>query len=433
MIPRYTRDKMGLIWSEAHKFDTWLKIEVLVCESWHRLGAIPAEAMEEIREKAGYDIARIDELEKTVRHDVISFLTSVAEKVGESSRYIHLGLTSSDILDTCLAVQMKEAGGIILEGLEELLSALKEKALAHARTLAIGRTHGVHAEPTTFGLKMAGFYDEIRRGRDRFARAVEEAAVGKISGAVGNYHHLDPKIEEEVCSALGLTRAAISTQIIQRDAHAYYLNTLALLATSLERLAMEIRHLCRTEVGEVQEAFAPGQKGSSAMPHKKNPIVSEQICGLARVIRANAGAAMENMPLWHERDISHSSAERVILPDTTILMDYLLARAACLVRDLVIFPGAMARNLELTGGGIFSESVLLKLVGTGMSREEAYALVQRVAHEAMDKAVDLRGALLSDEVVSGKLGREELEDCFDEEKVFQKVDEIYMRVFQDDR
>lgn len=432
MIPRYTRDEMAAVWKDSRRFETWLRIEVLACEAWNSLGVIPDEALARIKAKAAFDIDRIDEIEKTVKHDVIAFLTAVAENVGEPSRFIHLGLTSSDVLDTALAVLMREAGLIILEGIDELLAALKEKALAHARTLIIGRTHGVHAEPTTFGLKMAGHYDEIRRGRERFGRAVEEISVGKISGAVGNYLHLDPSVEEHVCAGLYLKPAAISTQIIQRDAHAYYMTTLALLASSMERLALEIRHLARTEVGEAQESFTAGQKGSSAMPHKKNPIAAEQICGLARLIRGHAMAAMENMPLWHERDISHSSVERVIIPDTTILIDYLLARTTGLVKNLAVFPDNMSRNLNMTGGSIFSESVLIKLILSGLTREDAYALVQKNAHRAMEEGVSFHEALMADQKIVKRLSPDEISGCFRPEAAAGKVDEIFRRVFGPD-
>jgi adenylosuccinate lyase len=429
MIPRYTREKMARVWTDTRRFETWLQIELLALEAWNTLGVVPDEALAAIRSKAAFDVERIDEIERTVKHDVIAFLSSVAEHVGEPARYIHLGLTSSDILDTSLAVLLKEAGGILLGDIDELLDALREQAFRHKTTLTIGRTHGVHAEPTTFGLKMAGHWDEIRRGRERFAGAVREISVGKISGAVGNFFHLDPRVEEHVCRGLGLAPAPVSSQIIQRDAHAAYLTALALLASSLERLALEIRLLARTEVTEAQEAFSKGQKGSSAMPHKKNPVTAEQICGLARLVRGNAHASMENIALWHERDISHSSVERIILPDTTILMDYLLAKAAGMVRALVVFPENMRRNLDLTGGSVFSESVLLKLILSGLSREAAYALVQRTAHGALEKGTHLREALLADTEIVGRLGEETIRDIFRPEKAAAHVDHIFERVF----
>ncbi len=429
MIPRYTRAGMARIWDDANRFDIWRRIEVLAAEGWHRLGGIPDADMDAIREKAAFDIARIDEVERTVKHDVIAFLTSVSEHVGPASRWIHLGLTSSDVLDTALAVQMKQAGEMILEGIDGLLDALREQAFRHKTTLMIGRTHGVHAEPTTFGLKMAGHWDEIRRARDRFALAVEEAAVGKISGAVGTYLHLDPSIEVHVCDGLGLRPAPYSSQIIGRDVHAAYLTALALLASSMERLALEVRLLARTEVTEAQEAFSAGQKGSSAMPHKKNPITAEQICGLARLVRGNAHAAMENIPLWHERDISHSSVERIILPDTTILVDYLLAKTAAMIRNLAIFPGNMKRNLESTGGSIHSESVLLALVKSGLPREAAYAIVQRNALGALERGVPLRDALAADPEVTGRVPAAALDALFDPRKALDKVALIFDRIF----
>ncbi len=420
---------MAAVWTDKHRLDTWLKVEILACEAWNKLGVIPAVAMKAITEKAAFTVKRVDEIERTVKHDVIAFLTNVSENVGEASRWIHLGLTSSDVLDTALAVQMKESGEIVIEDIDDLLAVLKEQALAHRKTLCIGRTHGVHAEPTSFGLKVAGHYEEIRRGRERFRQAMEEAAVGKISGAVGNYFHLDVKVEEHVCKGLGLKPAAHSTQVIQRDVHAAYLTALALLASSLERLALEIRLLARTEVTEVQESFTKGQKGSSAMPHKKNPVTAEQICGLARLVRGNAHASLENIPLWHERDISHSSVERVIMPDTLIIMDYLLAKAAGLVRNLAVFPENMKRNLEMTGGSIFSESVLLKLVKSGLTREEAYALVQKAAHGAPALGVSFEDALLADPEITGRLGKDEIKECFNPEKALAQVDFIFKRVF----
>jgi adenylosuccinate lyase len=420
---------MAAIWTDRHRFETWLRIEILACEAWNRLGVVPGEALEQIRSRAAFDVPRIDEIEQTVKHDVIAFLTSVSEHVGESSRWIHLGLTSSDVLDTCLAVQMKEAAALILAGADDLLAALKEQALRHKTTLVAGRTHGVHAEPTTFGLKLAGHWDEIRRGRERFRRAAEEAAVGKISGAVGNYLHLDPAVEEHVCRNLGLAPAAVSTQVVPRDVHASYLSALSLLASSLERLALEVRLLARTEVTEAQESFSKGQKGSSAMPHKKNPITAEQICGLARLLRGNAHAAAENIALWHERDISHSSVERVIFPDSTILMDYLLARTASMVRNLAVFPQNMLRNLELTRGGIFSESVLLALVEKGLTREEGYALVQRNAHRAIEGEREFLEVLREDPEVTARLDPAELAAVFDPARAARHADLVFARVF----
>ncbi|MGD8353856.1 MAG: adenylosuccinate lyase, partial [Pseudomonadota bacterium] len=384
MIPRYTRPVMAAIWAPENRFRIWLQVELAACEAWNRLGRIPDEALSVIREKADFDIGRIEEIELEVKHDVIAFLSSVAEKVGPDSRYIHMGMTSSDVLDTSLGVQLVQAADLLLNGIERARDAVREKALAHRDTVMMGRSHGMHAEPTTFGLKMAVWFEELGRAAGRVRRARETVAVGKLSGAVGTYSNIPPDIEEYVCADLGLIPARVATQVIQRDRHAEYMTALSLTASSLEKFAVEIRHLMRTEVGEVQEAFTEGQKGSSAMPHKKNPILSENLSGLARLIRGYCLSAMENIPLWHERDISHSSVERVIFPDATIVVDFMLHRFASLVEGLVIDEKRMLHNMELSGGTTFSQTLLLALVERGMTREDSYAVVQRNAHKAMD-------------------------------------------------
>jgi len=385
MIPRYTRPRMGAIWSDENKFRNWLKVELAVVRAQSSLGYIPQEEAEVIISRADFRKERILEIEETVHHDVIAFLTAVAETVGPASRYMHLGLTSSDVLDTGLALQLKEAGKLLLEGLDRLLKAVKRRAVEHRDTVMIGRSHGVHAEPITFGFKLAMFYQEFLRSRRRLENALEEVAVGKISGAVGTFAHSGPEVEELVCKELGLSPAPVSTQIVQRDRHAHFLAVLAILGSSLEKLALEVRGLAKTEIREVEEYFSPGQKGSSAMPHKRNPIISERICGLARILRTNALAGMENIPLWHERDISHSSAERVIIPDSCIVADYLLDKAATLVEKLQVYPENMRKNLELTRGLIFSQPVLLALAKKGMTREDAYRAVQEAAMEVQDE------------------------------------------------
>ncbi|MCK4325972.1 adenylosuccinate lyase, partial [bacterium] len=377
MIERYILPKMGRIWSEENKFKTMLQIEILVCEALARLGEIPREALAKIKEKAGFDLERIREIEAETRHDVIAFLEAVGERVGDESRYIHLGLTSYDIVDTSLSLRMQEAGDLILQDLKKLSQILKRKAKEHKETVMIGRSHGIHAEPITLGLKFALWWKETERNRERMTRAREAISYGKISGAVGTYAHLDPRVEEYVCKKLNLTPAPVSTQILQRDRHAQYLTTLALIASSLEKFALEIRNLQRTDILEVEEYFSRGQKGSSAMPHKRNPIVSERVSGLARIVRGNAQAALENIALWHERDLTHSSVERVIIPDSCILVDYMLNKFIEVMDNLVIYPGNMKKNLEKTKGLIFSETVLLELAKKGLSRKEAYRVVQR--------------------------------------------------------
>jgi len=385
MIERYTRREMAKIWEPENKFRKWLQVEILACEAWARLGKIPQKALNNIKAKADFDIKRIDEIEKTVKHDVISFLTAVAEFVGPDSRHIHRGLTSSDILDTSLAILLREAADLIITDIRKLMDAIKKRAFEHKDTLMVGRSHGIHAEPITFGLKMALWHEEMRRNLARMERAREIISYGKLSGAVGTFANIPPSIEEYVCKKLGLKPAPVSTQVVQRDRHAEYFTTLAIIATSIEKIAVEIRHLQRTEVLEAEEPFTEGQKGSSAMPHKRNPVLSENLTGLARLVRGYANAAMENIPLWHERDISHSSVERVIAPDATILIDFMLARLTGLIRDLVVYPGNMKANLNKLKGLIFSQGVLLALTEKGVIRENAYQIVQRNAMKVWRK------------------------------------------------
>jgi adenylosuccinate lyase len=429
MIPRYTRTEMGKIWTDQRKFETWLEIELLVCEALSQLSEIPAEAVREIREKASFDIHRIDEIEKVTKHDVLAFLTNVGESIGPLSKYLHYGLTSSDILDTSLALLLKEASEIILQDLHRLLEVLKKKAFQYKETLMIGRSHGVHAEPVTFGLKMTLWYAEMKRNLIRMERAKETVSVGKISGAVGTFAHIPPFVEEFVCGRLGLKPALISTQIVQRDHHAEFFTTLAIIATSIEKFSVELRHLQRTEVLEAEEFFSKGQKGSSAMPHKRNPISSENLSGLARLVRSYSISALENMPLWHERDISHSSVERVIGPDATILMDYMLNRFTSLIENLIVYPENMKTNLEKMGGLIFSEAILLLLTKKGRSREEAYGVVQRNAMNVWEKGGDFKTLLSRDEVVTSLLTREELDAAFDIQTHLRHIDDIFQRVF----
>lgn len=429
MIPRYSREEMARIWQPRNRYRKWLDVELAVCEAWAERGQIPPDAMERIREKADFDPDRIDEIEKITRHDVIAFTTSVAEFVGEDSRYIHRGLTSYDVVDTALCLLLKEAGELIRSGIVELMEALKTRALEHKHTPMVGRSHGIHAEPVTLGLKLAIFYDEMARHLKRWDAALETVSVGKISGAVGTYAHLDPEMEETVLRRLGLTPAPASNQVIQRDRHAAYFTTLALIASSIEKISVEIRHLQRTEVGEVEEFFHKGQKGSSAMPHKRNPVLTENLSGLARVVRGNALAAMENVALWHERDISHSSVERVIAPDSTILADFMLHRLASVVRDMTVYPERMLENLGRSRGLIFSETVLLRLTDSGLTREAAYALAQRNAMEAWETRRDFKEVLLEDAEVVSLLGRDGIEECFDVRHSLRWVDAIFERVF----
>jgi adenylosuccinate lyase len=429
MIPRYTHPDMGRIWSEQRKYETWLQVEVAAAEAMAEAGLIPSEAARDLRDTGAFDIQRIEEIEKVTQHDVIAFTTSVAEKVGPSARWLHFGLTSSDVVDTAQALQLREACDLILAKLVAARDAVKARALEHRRTPMRGRTHGVHAEPMTFGLTLALWYAELTRDVERVRRAREIVRVGKISGAVGTFAHLDPSIEAAVCARLGLEAAPISSQVIQRDRHAELLSALAITAASLEKFALEVRGLQKTEIGEVEEPFAKGQKGSSAMPHKRNPIGCEQIVGLARLIRANAMAAMENIALWHERDISHSSVERVILPDSFIALDHMLRRFTRIVSGLVVYPDRMRQNLERSRGVIFSGQILLELARRGISREQAYDWVQRNAMRSFDEHADFKGLLLADADVTTVLTAAEIEKAFDLDEQLRNVDAIFARVF----
>jgi adenylosuccinate lyase len=433
MIARYTHPEMGRIWSEMRRYETWLQVEVAAAEAMAEAGIVPAEAARDLREKGAFDIARIDEIEKTTQHDVIAFTTSVAEQVGPSARWLHFGLTSSDVVDTAQALQMVEASDLTLANVRALAEAIKVRALEHRRTPMIGRTHGVHAEPMTFGLKMAMWYAETGRNLERLARAREVVRVGKISGAVGTFAHLDPAIETAVCRRLGLEPAPISSQVIQRDRHAELLGALAITAASLEKFALEIRGLQKTEIGEVEEPFGKGQKGSSAMPHKRNPIGCEQVVGLARLVRANAMAALENVALWHERDISHSSVERVILPDSFIALDHMLRRFTRIVSGMVVYPDRMIENLNRSRGVVFSGQVLLELARRGVSREQAYEWVQRNAMRAFHERQDFKGLLLADADVTAVLPGAEIEKVFDLNEQLRNVDAIFERVFSGSR
>ena len=429
MIERYTLPEMGEIWTDKYKLKTWLQVEIAVCEAQAELGYIPQEAVDEIKAKADFDPQRVLEIEAEVRHDVIAFLTNVNEYVGDAGRYIHLGLTSSDVLDTGIALQMVVSLNLILERLEELIQAIRYQAQQHRYTVMVGRSHGIHAEPITFGFKLAGWLAEVLRNRDRLVRLRKEIAVGKISGAVGTYANVDPKIEAIACQKLGLEPDCASTQVISRDRHADYVQQLALLAASIERFAVEIRNLQRTDVLEVEEFFSKKQKGSSAMPHKRNPIRSERLTGMARIIRGNAVAALENVALWHERDISHSSVERVILPDSCILTHFMLKEITGLVKNLLVYPENMKRNMNVYGGVIFSQRVLLTLVEKGMNREEAYRVVQGCAHTAWNKIDgDFRQLISEDETVTKILSSAEIDACFDPNHHLKNLDEIYQRL-----
>lgn len=429
MIDRYTRPEMKALWTDEAKFQTLLDVEIAVCEAQCKLGRIPKDAVDDIKQKAGFDIKRIDEIELEVKHDIIAFLTSVAEKVGANSRFIHLGLTSSDVIDTGLALQMRRAAELIEKDLQGLYDAILEQARKHKNTITIGRSHGIHAEPTTMGFKLAVWLEEVKRHQERLKQAVEMISVGQFSGAVGTYSNIDPEVERLTCELLGLKPAPISTQIIQRDRHAQFVWTLAMIGSSLDKFATEIRHLQRTEVLEAEEPFTQGQKGSSAMPHKRNPVGSENISGLARVLRGNALAAMENIPLWHERDISHSSVERIIMPDSCILIDYMLVRFTKIVAGLVVYPENMARNMNRYGGVIYSQSVMLKMVEKGMSREEAYKHVQSNAMKAWNNnGGDFRANLIGDPQVTGLLSQKEIEECFDPEHYLRNLQHVYERL-----
>ncbi|MCL4473871.1 MAG: adenylosuccinate lyase [Actinobacteria bacterium] len=428
MIPKYSRPEISAIWSDESRMATWLEVEIAVCEAWAERGLIPAAALAEIKSKAAFDVDRVLEIEKETRHDVIAFLTNVGEHVGEASKYIHYGMTSSDMLDTGLALQLRRAADILIFDLRHLLGVLKKRAFEHRDTVMIGRSHGIHAEPITFGLKLAVWCFETARNIERLERARDAVAVGQISGAVGTYAMVPPDIEEEVCHALGLAAAPASTQVVQRDRHAEFMTALAVTASSIEQFATEIRHMQRTEVLEAEEAFKPGQKGSSAMPHKRNPIISERMCGQARIIRANSLVAMENMALWHERDISHSSAERVILPDSTILLDYMLYKFADLMENLLVYPERMLANLWSSHGLVFSQSVLLKLIDKGLSREEAYRVVQTSAMKAWQDKTSFKDLLNQDETVRASLTEAELESCFDPSRYLENIGVVFARL-----
>jgi adenylosuccinate lyase len=432
VISRYTHPEMGRIWSDQRRYETWLLVEIVAADAMAAAGVVPPEAARDIRERGGFDIARIQEIEQTTQHDVLAFTTTVAERVGPSARWLHFGMTSSDVIDTAQALQMREACDLILRDLDELSESVRSRAFEHRRTPMIGRTHGVHAEPMTLGLKLALWYAEIRRDVERVRRARATISVGKLSGAVGTYAHLSPAIESDLCRRLELEPAPVSSQVIQRDRHAELLAALAITAASLEKFALEIRGLQRTEVGELEEPFAKGQKGSSAMPHKRNPVGCEQVVGLARLIRANSHAALENVALWHERDISHSSVERVILPDSFIVLDHMIRRFTRIVRGMVVNTVRMLENLGRSRGVVFSGSVLLELARKGVSREQAYDWVQRNAMRSFAEQRDLKALLMADADVTGALGAAEIERAFDLERQFQHVDHVFTRVFSAD-
>jgi adenylosuccinate lyase len=429
MIARYTHPEMGRIWSDQRRFETWLLVETAAAEAMAAAGIVPRDAARDIRERAQIDVARIDEIERTTQHDVIAFTTAVAETVGPSARWLHFGMTSSDVIDTAQALQMREACDLILKDLEELADAIRRRAFEHRRTPMIGRTHGVHAEPMTFGLKLALWFAEIGRDVERVRRVRSIVSVGKLSGAVGTFAHLSPEIEAAVCDRLGLTPAPVASQVIQRDRHADLLAALAITGASLEKFALEIRGLQKTEIGEVEEPFAKGQKGSSAMPHKRNPIGCEQIVGLARLLRSNCQAAFENIALWHERDISHSSVERVIIPDSFIALDHMLRRFTRIVTGMVVYPDRMRENLERSRGVVFSGTVLLELARRGISREQAYEWVQRNAMRSFSERRDFQALLLADPDVTGALSHAEIARAFDLDEQFRHVDDIFERVF----
>ncbi len=428
MIERYTGKDMGAIWSLENRYRKFLAVEILATRAWAELGIVPREAADQIACKADFKLARIEELEQETRHDVVAFTRAVAESLGPESRYFHYGLTSYDVVDTALSVMLGEAADLLLQGLDKLAAALKEQALRYKLTSCVGRTHGVHAEPTSLGLKFALWLAETGRNRTRLEQAAQTVRVGKLSGAVGNFAHIDPFIEEYVCRELGLQAAAVSTQVLQRDRHAEFVSTLAIVGATLEKIALEIRNLQRTETREVEEPFYSGQKGSSAMPHKRNPVTCEKVCGLARLLRGYATTALENVALWHERDISHSSVERVILPDSTITLDHMLKEITRVVCELRVIPEQLEKNLNLTGGLIFSQRVLLELVENGLSREDAYDLVQRCAMEAWEQGKNLKDLLAAEELVLSRLGLEKLEQCFDPAYYLQRVDRIYQRL-----
>lgn len=428
MIERYTRPEMGAIWTEDNRFKAWLEVEILACEAWSELGAIPKEDVKLLRENASFDIKRIKEIEEETRHDVVAFTRAVSESLGEERKWVHYGLTSTDVVDTALSYILKQANEILFADLERFIEILKNKAIEHKFTVMMGRTHGVHAEPTTFGLKLALWHEEMKRNLERFKSVCKGIEVGKMSGAVGTFANIDPFIESYVCEKLGLEAAPISTQTLQRDRHADYMATLALIATSIEKFAIEIRGLQKSETREVEERFAKGQKGSSAMPHKRNPIGSENMTGLARVIRGYMQTAYDNVPLWHERDISHSSAERIILPDATIALNYMLNRFGNIVKNLTVYPENMKRNMDRTLGLIYSQRVLLTLIDKGLAREEAYDTVQPKAMESWEKQVPFRTLLDNDDKIISLLSKEELDECFDYHHHLKQVDYIFDRL-----
>src|SRR4051794_9650814 len=430
MIPRYTNPEMGRIWSDQRRYETWLQVEVAAVEAMARAGIVPADAARDIREKGAFDIARIEAIEQVTQHDVIAFTTSVAEHVGPSARWLHFGLTSSDVIDTAQAIQMREACDLLVKNVDRLMQAVRARAEEHRHTPMIGRTHGVHAEPMTFGLKLALWYAELSRDLVRLRRAREVVAVGQLSGAVGTFAHLPPSVEADACQRLGLDVAPVSSQVIQRDRHAELMSAIAITGSSLEKFALEIRGLQKTEIGEVEEPFAKGQKGSSAMPHKRNPIVSEQIVGMARLLRANAGAAYENIALWHERDISHSSVERVILPDSCIALDHMLRRFTRIVRGMVVYPERMLENLARSRGVVFSGTLLLEFARRGISREQAYEWVQRNAMRAFHEQKDFRSLILADPDIMRVLAPSDVEKAFDLKDQLRNVDAIIDRVFK---
>ena len=427
MIERYTREEMKKIWDLDSKFQYYLDVELAVCKAYNKQGQIPDDALKDIINKASFSVERIDEIEKEVHHDVIAFLTNVNENIGENSRYLHMGMTSSDVIDTALALQMRDAGKIILKDIDNLINTIREKAKEHKTTVCIGRSHGVHAEPMTFGVKLCGWIDLFERNKRNFEKALEEAKVGQISGPVGTYSNISPEIEALTCEYLGLKPANFSTQVIARDIHAQYLQALALIACVIEQVAVELRHLQRTEVLEVEEGFSKGQKGSSAMPHKKNPISGENLTGLARVVRANSISAMEDIPLWHERDISHSSVERIIFPDSTILVDYMLNRLEKTIKNLVVHKENMLKNTNLFGGIVFSQKVLLTLCNKGLSREDAYKLVQRNALEAFNNNGSFIDNLLKDKEILNYLSESEVKQCFNIDDYLKNIDFIYKK------
>ena len=429
MIERYTLPEMGALWSEQSKFQKWLEVELAVCEVHAEMGTIPQEALEQIKSRAKFSVERINEIEKTTNHDVIAFTTNLAENIGEAARFVHYGLTSSDVVDTANALLLRDACDLLLKKVEALLDVLKRRAFEFKDTPQIGRTHGIHAEPTSFGLTFALWYDEMRRNRDRLKTTRETIVVGKISGAVGTFALLDPQVEEKVCARLGLKAATVSTQIIQRDRYAEYLCTLAIIASSLDKFALNIRHWQRTEVQEAQERFTVGQKGSSAMPHKRNPIISERICGIARIVRANSLVGLENVALWHERDISHSSAERVVLPDSSIALDYILHKAASLIEGLVVYPKRMLQHLQFTKGLVFSGQLLLALTQKGVSRETAYEWVQRNAMKVWETGENFRDLLKQDAEINAHLSIAEIDGVFEVDTYLRNVDQIFDRVF----